>query len=116
MLHQRFIRLTSGPVYAEFVEDLIYVKGNGDQILTETRTARVWYANNGRRFLDITHETTPPLDIGDRQFLLVARNESIYEPTGRRARRKFGGADRTAGGASSTGALGVISAALWEMV
>ena len=41
MLHQRFIRLTSGPVYAELVEDLIYVKGNGDQILTETRTARV---------------------------------------------------------------------------
>ena len=44
MLHQRFIRLTAGPVYAEFVEDLIYVKGNGDQILTETRTARAWYA------------------------------------------------------------------------
>ena len=26
MLHQRFIRLTSGPVYAEFVEDLIYTR------------------------------------------------------------------------------------------
>ncbi len=81
MLHQRFIRLTAGPVYAEFVEDLIYVKGNGDQILTETRTARAWYADNGKRFLDITHETTPPLDIGDRQFLFVARmNPSMNLP------------------------------------
>ncbi|MCH8290469.1 PmoA family protein [Candidatus Poribacteria bacterium] len=81
MLHQRFVRLTQGPVYAEFVEDLVYVKGNGDEILTETRTARAWHADNGRRFLDITHETSPPLDIGDRQFLFVARmNPSMKLP------------------------------------
>ena len=73
MLHQRFVRLTAGLVYAEFVEDLTYVTGNGDEILTETRTARAWYADAKRRFLDITHETTPPLDIGARQFLFVAR-------------------------------------------
>lgn len=81
MLHQRFIRLTAGPVYAEFVEDVVYVKGNGDAILTETRTARAWYADDQRRFLDITHETTPPLDIGARQFLFVARlNPSMKIP------------------------------------
>jgi len=81
MLHQRFIRLTAGPVYAEFVEDVVYVKGNGDVILTETRTARTWYADDQRRFLDITHETTPPLDIGARQFLFVARlNPSMKIP------------------------------------
>jgi len=73
MLHQRFIRLTEGPVYAEFVEELIHVKGNGDIILDEKRTARVWYADNGTRFLDLSFETTPPLDIGKRQFMLVAR-------------------------------------------
>ncbi len=81
MLHQRFIRLTAGPVYAEFVEDVVYVTGNGDVILTETRTARTWYADDQRRFLDITHETTPPLDIGARQFLFVARlNPSMKIP------------------------------------
>ena len=81
MLHQRFVRLTQGPVYAEFVEDLVYVKGDGEEILTETRTARAWHADNGRRFLDITHETSPPLDIGARQFLFVARmNPSMKLP------------------------------------
>jgi hypothetical protein len=73
MLHQRFVRLTEGPVYAEFVEELIHVKGNGDIILDEKRTARAWYADNGARFLDLSFETTPPLDIGTRQFMLVAR-------------------------------------------
>jgi len=73
MLHQRFVRLTEGPVYAELVEELIHVKGNGDIILDEKRTARVWYADNGARFLDLSFETTPPLDIGTRQFMLVAR-------------------------------------------
>jgi len=49
--------------------------------MTETRTARVWYGSNTRRFLEITHETTPPLDIGDRQFLFVARmNPSMGIP------------------------------------
>ncbi|MFQ6041383.1 MAG: DUF6807 family protein [Candidatus Poribacteria bacterium] len=73
MLHQRFVHLTEGPVYAEFVEELIYVKGNGDIILDERRTARAWYADNGARFLDLSFEMTPPLDIGKRQFMLVAR-------------------------------------------
>ena len=73
MLHQRFVRLTEGPVYAEFVEELIHVKGNGDIILDERRTARTWYADNGTRFLDLSFEMTPPLDIGKRQFMLVAR-------------------------------------------
>ena len=86
MLHQRFVRLTEGPVYAEFVEDVIYVKGNGDILLDERRTARVWYADNGptpcfssksatrqARFLDLSFEATTPLDIGKRQFMLVAR-------------------------------------------
>jgi hypothetical protein len=81
MLHQRFIRITEGPIYAEFVEDLVYTTGHGDVILTETRRARAWYADAERRFLDITHETTPPLDIGDRQFLFVARlNPSMKIP------------------------------------
>ena len=76
-----FVRITEGNVYAEFVEDLIHVKGDGDIIMTETRTARVWYADDTRRFLEITHETTPPLDIGDRQFLCVARlNPSMGIP------------------------------------
>ena len=115
MLHQRFIRLTSGPVYAEFVEDLIYVKGNGDQILTETRTARAWYADNGRRFLDITHETTPPLDIGDRQFLFVARmNPSMNLPDEGHVENSEG----LIGGRRCiiSGRVGVISAERWEMV
>jgi len=73
MLHQRFARFTEGAVYVEFVEELIYVKGNGDVILDERRTARAWYADNGARFLDLSFETTPPLDIGKRQFMLVAR-------------------------------------------
>ena len=73
MLHQRFVRLTEGPIYAEFVEDVIYVKGNGDVFLNERRIARVWYADNGARFLDLSFEATPPLDIGARQFMLVAR-------------------------------------------
>jgi hypothetical protein len=73
MLHQRFVYLTEGPVYAEFVEDTIYVKGNGDVLLNERRTARIWYSDNEARFLDLSFETTPPVDIGDRQFLLVAR-------------------------------------------
>ena len=46
MLHQRFVRITEGNVYAEFVEDLIHVKGDGEVIMTETRTARVWYGSN----------------------------------------------------------------------
>lgn len=73
MLHQRFVSLTEGTVYAKFVEDTIYVKGNGDKILEERRTACVWYSDNGARFLDLSFETTPPLDIGERQFMLVAR-------------------------------------------
>ncbi|MFC1713774.1 DUF6807 family protein [Candidatus Poribacteria bacterium] len=73
MLHQRFVRMTEGPIYAEFVEELIYVKGNGDVFLDEKRTARAWYADSGARFLDLSFETTPPLDIGKRQFMLVAR-------------------------------------------
>lgn len=73
MLHQRFVRLTEGPVYAEFVEEVIYVKGNGDKILDERRVARVWYADNGARFLDLSFETTKPLDIGKKPFMLVAR-------------------------------------------
>ena len=72
-LHQRFIRLIEGPIYAEFVEDLIHVKGNGDIIMNEIRTVRAWYADDQKRFLEITHETTHPVDIGDRQFLFVAR-------------------------------------------
>ena len=81
MLHQRFVRITEGNVYAEFVEDLIHVSGDGNIIMTERRTARVWYADNARRFLEITHETTPPLDIGARQFLFVARlNPSMDVP------------------------------------
>jgi Methane oxygenase PmoA len=73
MLHQRFVRLTEGPVYAEFVEEVIYVKGNGDKILDERRVARVWYADSGARFLDLSFETTKPLDIGKKPFMLVAR-------------------------------------------
>jgi hypothetical protein len=73
MLHQRFIYFSEGPVYAEFVEDIIYVKGNGDVLLDERRTARAWYSDNGARFLDLSFDTTTPLDIGERQFLLVAR-------------------------------------------
>ncbi len=73
MLHQRFVRLAEGPIYAEFVEEVIYVKGNGDVFLNERRTARAWYADNGARFLDLSFEATPPLDIGARPFMLVAR-------------------------------------------
>lgn len=73
MLHQRFVRITEGPVYAEFVEEVIYVKGNGDIMLEEKRTARAWYADNGSRFLDLSFETSPILDIGKRMFMLVAR-------------------------------------------
>ena len=73
MLHQRFLRLTEGPVYAEFVEELVYVKGNGDKILDEKRTARLWHADNGTRFLDLSFEATKPLDIGKKPFMLVAR-------------------------------------------
>ena len=82
MLHQRFVRITEGNVYAEFVEDLIHVKGDGEIIMTETRTARDMVCGcNTRRFLEIIHETTPPLDIGDRQFLFVARlNPSMGIP------------------------------------
>ena len=97
MLHQRFVRLTAGPVYAEFVEDLIYVTGNGDEILTETRTARAWYADVKRRFLDITHETTPPLDIGARQFLFVARlNPAMKLPDEGHVENSEGQVGRTA--------------------
>jgi len=81
MLHQRFVRMTTGSVYAEFVEDVIYVKGNGDVILDERRTARLWYADDNARFLDLSFETTTPLDIGTRQFMLVARiNPSMKIP------------------------------------
>ena len=73
MLHQRFVRLTEGPVYAEIVEELIYVKGNGDKILDEKRTVRLWCADNGARFLDMSFETTPPQDVGKKPFMLVAR-------------------------------------------
>ena len=69
-----------GPVDAEFLEGLIYVKGNGNQILTETRTARPWYADNGRRFLNITHETTPPLRYWEPAISLRGTTESIHEP------------------------------------
>ena len=81
MLHQRFVRMSEGAVYAEFVEDLIHVNGDGDVIMTETRTARVWYGDDTRRFLEVTHETTTPLDIGARQFLFTARlNPSMDVP------------------------------------
>jgi len=73
MLHQRFIHISEGPIYAEFIEDVIYVKGNGDIILDERRIARAWYTNNGARFLDLYFETTHPVDIGKRIFMLVAR-------------------------------------------
>ncbi len=73
MLHQRFVRLTEGPVYAEFAEELIYVKGNGDKILDEKRVSRIWFADNGARFLDLSFETTKPMDIGKKPFMLVAR-------------------------------------------
>ena len=97
MLHQRFVRITEGNVYAEFVEDLIHVKGDGDIIMTETRTARVWYADDTRRFLEITHETTPPLDIGDRQFLCVARlNPSMGIPEKGHVENSEGQIGRTA--------------------
>jgi hypothetical protein len=81
MLHQRFARITEGQVYAQFVEELIHVTGTGEVIMTETRTARAWYADNTKRFLEIIHQTTPPLDIGARQFLCVARlNPSMGIP------------------------------------
>ncbi len=97
MLHQRFVRITEGNVYAEFVEDLIHVKGDGDVIMTETRTARVWYGDDMRRFLEITHETTPPLDIGDRQFLFVARlNPSMGIPEEGHVENSEGQIGRTA--------------------
>jgi hypothetical protein len=73
MLHQRFINIAEGPVYAEFVEEIIYVKGNGDIMLEEKRTMRAWYADNGSRFLDLSFQTSPILDIGKRMFMLVAR-------------------------------------------
>ena len=73
MLHQRFVNLSGGQVCAAFVEELTYVKGNGDIVLEEKRTARVWYADDGARFLDLSFETSPILDIGERQFLFVAR-------------------------------------------
>jgi hypothetical protein len=73
MLHQRFVNLSGGHVYAAFVEELTYVKGNGDIILEEKRTARAWYADGSARFLDLSFETSPILDIGERQFLFVAR-------------------------------------------
>ena len=97
MLHQRFVRITEGSVYAEFVEDLIHVTGDGDVIMTETRTARVWYGSDTRRFLEITHETTPPLDIGDRQFLFVARlNPSMGIPEEGHVENSEGQIGRTA--------------------
>ena len=105
MLHQRFIRLTAGPVYAEFVEDLIYVKGNGDQILTETRTARAWYADNGRRFLGYYPRNHTTARHWGQAISLRSTAESIHEPTRRRACRKFGGTNRSAGGTSSAGTL-----------
>lgn len=73
MLHQRFVDMSEGQVYAEFVEDVIYVKGNGDVILDERRTARMWYASDSMRFLDLSIEATTPMDIGERIFMLVAR-------------------------------------------
>ena len=73
MLHQRFVNFSGGQVHAVFVEELTYVKGNGDIVLEEKRTARAWYADDGARFLDLSFETSPILDIGERQFLFVAR-------------------------------------------
>ena len=55
--------------------------------MTETRTARVWYAEQYAAVSgNYVHETTPPLDIGDRQFLFVARYESVNGYPGGRAR------------------------------
>ena len=80
-LHQQFTRLTGGPIYAEFVEDLIHVKGNGDIIMNETRTVRAWCVDLEKRFLEVTHQTTYPVDAGNRQFLFVARlNPSMKIP------------------------------------
>lgn len=73
MLHQRFVHKSEGNIYAEFIEDVIYVKGNGDILLDERRTARAWYSENNARFLDLCFETTYPMDIGKRIFMLVAR-------------------------------------------
>jgi hypothetical protein len=79
MLHRGFRRVTSGPVYAEVVEDLTYVDAFGDPFADEVRTIRCWWASPQERYLDFRFDVLSTRDRGTQPFLFVMRLPSFFD-------------------------------------
>ncbi len=73
MVHRGFRYIRGGPVYAEMVEDLTYLRVDGEHLLDEVRHLRLWSGPVGSLFLDFAFEIGPIDDAGTHPFLLAAR-------------------------------------------
>ncbi len=73
IIHRGFRLLHGGPVFAEVVEDLTYLRADGEPLLDEVRRMRVWAGLSGSLFLDFTFSIAALHDAGTHPFLLAAR-------------------------------------------
>jgi hypothetical protein len=85
MVHRGFRHVAGGPVFAEAVEDLTYLRVDGEPLLDEVRRLRVWPAPAGGLMIDFLLTIGTPRDEGTHPFLLAIRlPESMDVPaTGR---------------------------------
>jgi hypothetical protein len=79
MVHRAFLRVVSGPVYGELVEELSYVNAGGDPIVEETRTIRCWWASDDARFIDFQFDVRSTRDRGPQPFLFMLRLPGFFD-------------------------------------
>jgi hypothetical protein len=73
MVHRGFRYLAGGPIFAEAVEDLTYVRTDGEPFLDEVRRLRVWAAPGGALWIDFELIAGAPRDVGTHPFLVAIR-------------------------------------------
>ena len=71
--HKAFGKIVSGPVYAQFVEELQYTKPDGSKILDERRDVKIYNLPPEGRCIDFELKLTSPVDTGPKPLYLVCR-------------------------------------------
>ena len=73
MLHAAFELVEGGPVYARFVQRLVYTNANTDVLLEERREVRLTPLPDGSLVFDVWQQPSPPREAGPSPFILSAR-------------------------------------------
>jgi len=73
MLHATWERVEGGPVYARFVQRLVYTNAAADYLLDERREVRVAPLPDGSLVFDVWQQPSAPQEAGPSPFILAAR-------------------------------------------